>query len=203
MTFVFQSQNVFIFAMPRNVFKVARGKRCETDRGGNGETAAAAAAAVSKRAIRFLCASAGARRVSPAHQTPFPLIKSSEIFHLSVSRRWQASQPAVSCWLCHFPIYIRHRQRRHHHHRRRVPNVPHSRRLDVFVVPLGDATLLPPPRSHYVIWRLSPNQNVKFNIGHTLKPVGSKRTHFGSKRDQPKPFGFWSIYWTQKVRSNE
>lgn len=37
-------------------------------------------------AVCFLCGSVGARRVSLADRPPFPLIKSSEIFHLSVSR---------------------------------------------------------------------------------------------------------------------
>lgn len=41
---------------------------------------------VSRQAISFLFASTGAGLVSPADQTPFPLIKSFEIFHLSVSR---------------------------------------------------------------------------------------------------------------------
>lgn len=41
---------------------------------------------VSRQAISFLFVSAGAGLVSPADQTPFPLIKSFEIFHLSVSR---------------------------------------------------------------------------------------------------------------------
>lgn len=39
-----------------------------------------------RQAISFLFVSAGAGLVSPADQTPFPLIKSVEIFHLSVSR---------------------------------------------------------------------------------------------------------------------
>lgn len=54
---------------------------------------------VSRQAISFLFASAGAALVSPADQTPFPLIKSSEIFHLSVSRPGRCcggEQPSVS-----------------------------------------------------------------------------------------------------------
>lgn len=54
---------------------------------------------VSRQAISFLFVSAGAALVSPADQTPFPLIKSSEIFHLSVSRPGRCcggEQPSVS-----------------------------------------------------------------------------------------------------------
>lgn len=65
-----------------------------TDTWRNGEMAM-----VSRQAISFLFASAGAALVSPADQTPFPLIKSSEIFHLSVSRPGRCcggEQPSVS-----------------------------------------------------------------------------------------------------------
>lgn len=65
-----------------------------TDTRRNGETPM-----VSRQAISFLFASAGAALVSPADQTPFPLIKSSEIFHLSVSRPGRCcggGQPSVS-----------------------------------------------------------------------------------------------------------
>lgn len=54
---------------------------------------------VSRQAISFLFGGAGAGLVSPADQTPFPLIKSVEIFHLSVSRPRRVArgeQPAAS-----------------------------------------------------------------------------------------------------------
>lgn len=45
---------------------------------------------LSSSAVCFLCASVGARRVSPPDRPPFPLIKSSKIFHLSVSGPWRS-----------------------------------------------------------------------------------------------------------------